>query len=72
MVANFPRALPPAWLFHTGKAEFLPLDHGDIKLIDRLPALDSRAVNVLDFSFSADKWFHAGRADFLDCRKHGE
>ena len=44
-----------AWVFYTGKAEFLPLDHGDIKLIDRLPALHSRAVYVLDFSFSVDK-----------------
>ena len=59
MAANAPRALPPAWLFYTGKAELLPLDHGDIKLIDRLRALDGWAVYILNFSFSTDKWFRA-------------
>ena len=43
-----------AWLFYAGKAEFLPLDHGDIKSVDDLPALAGRAVYILDFSFSAD------------------
>jgi len=43
-----------AWLFYAGRAEFLPLDHGDIKSVDDLPALDGRAVYILDFSFSAD------------------
>jgi len=43
-----------AWLFYAGKAEFLPLDHGDIKSLDDLPALAGRAVYILDFSFSAD------------------
>ncbi|MDB5843141.1 MAG: phosphoesterase [Polaromonas sp.] len=43
-----------AWLFYAGKAEFLPLDHGDIQSIDQLPALDGRAVYILDFSFAAD------------------
>ena len=43
-----------AWLFYAGRAEFLPLDHGDIQSVDDLPALDGRAVYILDFSFSAD------------------
>ena len=43
-----------AWLFYSGKAEFLPLDHGDIKSVDDLPVLAGRAVYILDFSFSAD------------------
>ena len=33
-----------AWLFYQGKAEFLPLDHGDIESLDDLPALSGRAV----------------------------
>jgi hypothetical protein len=41
-----------AWLFYAGKAEFLGLDHGDIKSVDDLPTLDGRAVYILDFSFS--------------------
>ena len=47
------------WLFYTGKTEFFPLNQDDIKLIARLPALDGRAVYILDFSFSANKSFHA-------------
>ncbi|MEO5660125.1 MAG: DHHA1 domain-containing protein [Polaromonas sp.] len=43
-----------AWLFYAGRAEFLPLDHGDIASVDALPALAGRAVYILDFSFSAD------------------
>lgn len=43
-----------AWLFYQGRAEYLPLDHGDIKTVDELPALAGRAVYILDFSFSAD------------------
>ena len=43
-----------AWFFYAGQAEFLPLDHGDIKSVDDLPALAGRAVYILDFSFSAD------------------
>src|SRR5450759_1113698 len=43
-----------AWLFYAGKAEFLGLDHGDIKSVDDLPALAGRAVYVLDFSFAPD------------------
>ena len=41
-----------AWLFYEGQAEFLGLDHGDIKTVADLPALDGRAVYILDFSFS--------------------
>lgn len=41
-----------AWLYYEGQAEFLGLDHGDVKSIDDLPALAGRAVYVLDFSFS--------------------
>ncbi len=43
-----------AWLFYEGRAEFLGLDHGDIKSVDDLPALAHRAVYILDFSFSPD------------------
>ncbi|OIP21718.1 MAG: phosphoesterase [Comamonadaceae bacterium CG_4_9_14_0_8_um_filter_60_18] len=41
-----------AWLFFDGKAEFLALDHGDVKTVDDLPALAGRAVYILDFSFA--------------------
>jgi len=43
-----------AWLFYAGKAEFLALDHGDISALEQLPALDGRAVYILDFSFSPE------------------
>ena len=43
-----------AWLFYGGRAEYLPLDHGDIKSVDELPALAGRAVYILDFSFAPD------------------
>lgn len=43
-----------AWLFFEGKAEFLGLDHGDIKSVDDLPALAGRAVYILDFSFAPE------------------
>jgi hypothetical protein len=43
-----------AWLFYAGKAEFLGLDHGDVKSVDDLPALQGRAVYILDFSFSPE------------------
>jgi hypothetical protein len=43
-----------AWLFYEGRAEFVGLDHGDVKSVDDLPALDGRAVYILDFSFAAD------------------
>lgn len=40
-----------AWLYFNGKAEFVALDHGDVKSVQDLPALDGRAVYILDFSF---------------------
>ena len=43
-----------AWIFYGGQAEFLALDHGTVKSVADLPALDGRAVYILDFSFSAD------------------
>ena len=43
-----------AWLYYEGRAEFLGLDHGDIKSVDELPALAGRAVYILDFSFSPE------------------
>jgi len=43
-----------AWLYYDGKAEFLGLDHGDIKSVDDLPTLSGRAVYILDFSFSPE------------------
>ncbi|MDD2713457.1 MAG: phosphoesterase [Simplicispira sp.] len=44
-----------AWLYYGADgAEFLGLDHGDVQSLDDLPALDGRAVYILDFSFSAD------------------
>ena len=43
-----------AWLFFEGQAEFLGLDHGDIKTVEDLPALAGRAVYILDFSFSPE------------------
>ena len=44
-----------AWLYYGADgAEFLALDHGDIQSFTDLPALDGRAVYILDFSFSAD------------------
>ena len=41
-----------AWLYFAGQAEFLALDHGDIRGVEDLPALAGRAVYVLDFSFA--------------------
>ncbi len=43
-----------AWLFYEGRAEFLGLDHGDVRSIHDLPSLTGRAVYILDFSFSAE------------------
>lgn len=43
-----------AWLFYEGKAEFLGLDHGDVKSLEDLPVLDGRAVYILDFSFAPE------------------
>ena len=43
-----------AWLFYQGRGEFLGLDHGDIKTVADLPAIDGRAVYILDFSFAPE------------------
>lgn len=43
-----------AWLYYGDQAEFLALDHGQVQSLADLPALDGRAVYILDFSFSAD------------------
>ncbi len=44
-----------AWLYYGADgAEFLGLDPGDVQSITDLPAIDGRAVYILDFSFSAD------------------
>ena len=43
-----------AWLYYGDKAEFLALDHGEVQTVADLPALDGRAVYILDFSFPAD------------------
>lgn len=43
-----------AWLYYGGQAEFLALDHGDIRSVDQLPGLAGRAVYILDFSFSSE------------------
>ncbi len=43
-----------AWIFYAGQAEFVGLDHGQIETLADLPALDGRAVYILDFSFPAD------------------
>lgn len=41
-----------ARLFYGERAEYLGLDHGDVTQIEDLPALQGRAVTILDFSFS--------------------
>ena len=43
-----------AWLYYGDTAEFLALDHGQVQTVADLPALDGRAVYILDFSFPAD------------------
>ena len=43
-----------AWFFYEGQAEFLGLDHGDIRTVADLPDMSGRAVYILDFSFSAE------------------
>lgn len=43
-----------AWRFYGDKAQYLGLDHGDVAGIDDLPPVASRAVYILDFSFSAE------------------
>ena len=43
-----------ARLFYGERAEYLGLDHGDVTSVDDLPALQGRAVYILDFSFSSE------------------
>lgn len=43
-----------AWLFYDGQAEFLGLDHGDVRAMTDLPDLTGRTVYILDFSFSTE------------------
>jgi hypothetical protein len=43
-----------AWLFYEGRVELLGLDHGDIKSVADLPALEGRAVYILDFAFAPE------------------
>lgn len=43
-----------AWLFYGARAEYLGLDHGDVRSLADLPPLQGRAVYVLDFSFPPD------------------
>ena len=43
-----------AWLYYRENAEYVGLDHGDVKSVDDLPPLQGRTVYILDFSFSAD------------------
>lgn len=43
-----------AWLFYGDGAEYLGLDHGDVKSVDDLPPVQGRAVYILDFSFAED------------------
>ena len=43
-----------AWQFYAGSAEYLGLDHGDVKSEADLPDCQDRAVYILDFSFSPD------------------
>jgi oligoribonuclease NrnB/cAMP/cGMP phosphodiesterase (DHH superfamily) len=40
-----------AWRYFGGKADFVGLDHGDVKSVNDLPSLAGRAVYILDFSF---------------------
>jgi len=41
-----------AWLYYDAQADFLALDHGDVKTLADLPAVAGRAVYILDFSFA--------------------
>ena len=43
-----------AWLYYEGRAEFRACDHGDVRTVADLPALDGRAVYILDFSFAPE------------------
>jgi len=41
-----------AWLFFGDRAQYLALDHGDVKTLADLPNVQGRAVYILDFSFA--------------------
>jgi oligoribonuclease NrnB/cAMP/cGMP phosphodiesterase (DHH superfamily) len=43
-----------AWLFYEGRTEFRACEHGDVQTVADLPALEGRAVYILDFSFASD------------------
>lgn len=43
-----------AWRFYGGQVELRGLDYGDVNGLADLPALEGRAVYILDFSFPAD------------------
>ena len=43
-----------ARLFYGDTAQYVGLDHGDVKTLDDLPAVAGRAVYILDFSFVED------------------
>lgn len=43
-----------AWLYYGGQAEFVGLDHGDVKSLADLPDVAGRAVYILDFSFGEE------------------
>ena len=62
-----------AWLFYTGQAEFLGLDHGDVKTVNDLPDVVDRAVYILDFSFTKELLSfideHAAKLVMLDHHK---
>jgi hypothetical protein len=59
-----------AWLYYDEQAEYLGLDHGDVKSLADLPPLSGRAVYILDFSFSEhllrDIELHAAKLVLLD------
>ena len=62
-----------AWLFYSGQAEFLGLDHGDVKTVNDLPDVVGRAVYILDFSFTKELLSfideHAAKLVMLDHHK---
>jgi hypothetical protein len=43
-----------AWIYFAGQAQFVGLDHGDVKAVEDLPELAGRAVYILDFSFAPE------------------
>ena len=43
-----------ARLFYGERAQYLGLDHGDVTTVEDLPALQGRAVYILDFSFAPE------------------